>query len=143
MVADGCFSKFRKELISAKPTVKSHFVGMVMEDCPQIKDNHAELVLTDPSPILIYQISSRDTRVLVDIRGGMPKDIKAYFNETIYPQLPGMAKSEGGLYTYMDGYCISVVLNINARCSLWCPDETLAGDCSPTSMHKKLSSFVC
>ena len=48
-----------------------------------------ELVLADPSPVLIYQISSHDTRVLVDVRGNMPKDIKAYLGEKVHPQLPG------------------------------------------------------
>ncbi len=50
----------------------------------------AELVLADPSPILIYQISSHCTRVLVDVRGRMPKNIKEYMKENIYPQLPGV-----------------------------------------------------
>ncbi|XP_072515254.1 squalene monooxygenase [Salminus brasiliensis] len=88
IVADGCFSKFRKNLISGKVKVSSHFVGCIMKDCPQFKANHAELVLADPSPVLIYQISSNETRVLVDIRGDMPRDLSAYMVERIYPQLP-------------------------------------------------------
>lgn len=89
IVADGCFSRFRKALTKETPDVASHFVGMIMKDCPQHMDNHAELVLADPSPVLIYQISSTDTRVLVDIRGPMPRDIKQYMKDNIYSQLPG------------------------------------------------------
>ncbi|XP_027027248.1 squalene monooxygenase [Tachysurus fulvidraco] len=89
VVADGCFSKFRKSLISGKAKVSSHFVGCIMKDCPQFKSNHAELVLANPSPILIYQISSSETRILVDIRGEMPRDLSGYMVEKIYPQLPG------------------------------------------------------
>ncbi|KAF4075994.1 hypothetical protein AMELA_G00225250 [Ameiurus melas] len=59
-----------------------------IKDCPQFNSNHAELVLANPSPILIYQISSNETRILVDIRGEMPRDLSAYMVETIYPQLP-------------------------------------------------------
>lgn len=59
------------------------------QDCPQFKANHAELVLADPSPVLIYQISSSQTRVLVDIRGEMPHNLSEYMAEKIYPQLPG------------------------------------------------------
>lgn len=59
------------------------------QDCPQFKANHAELVLADPSPVLIYQISSSQTRVLVDIRGEMPHSLSEYMAEKIYPQLPG------------------------------------------------------
>uniref|UniRef100_A0A8C5DBV3 Squalene monooxygenase n=1 Tax=Gouania willdenowi TaxID=441366 RepID=A0A8C5DBV3_GOUWI len=88
VVADGCFSKFRKSLSSGKAHISSHFVGCLMKDCPQFKANHAELVLANPSPVLIYQISSSDTRVLVDIRGDMPRNLPAYMAERIYPQLP-------------------------------------------------------
>lgn len=88
VVADGCFSKFRKSLGSGKARVSSHFVGCLMKDCPQFKANHAELVLADPSPVLIYQISSSHTRVLVDIRGEMPRNLPDYMAEKIYPQLP-------------------------------------------------------
>lgn len=88
IVADGCFSKFRKNLVSGKARTSSHFVGCLMKDCPQFKANHAELVLANPSPILIYQISSSQTRVLVDIRGEMPRKLSVYMTERIYPQLP-------------------------------------------------------
>uniref|UniRef100_A0A672S419 Squalene monooxygenase n=1 Tax=Sinocyclocheilus grahami TaxID=75366 RepID=A0A672S419_SINGR len=88
VVADGCFSKFRNNLISGKAKVSSHFVGCIMKDSPQFKPNHAELVLANPSPVLIYQISSNETRVLVDIRGEMPRDLMRYMTEKIYPQLP-------------------------------------------------------
>jgi squalene monooxygenase len=90
VVADGCFSKFRKELVANKPEVKSHFIGMILDNCPQAKANHAELVIANASPVLIYQISSNQTRVLVDVRHGMPKDVKSYFNEQVYPSLPGV-----------------------------------------------------
>ncbi|KAF5915278.1 hypothetical protein HPG69_011743 [Diceros bicornis minor] len=66
VVADGLFSKFRKNLISNKVSVTSHFVGFLMKDAPQFKANHAELILTNQSPVLIYQISSNETRALVD-----------------------------------------------------------------------------
>lgn len=58
------------------------------QNCPQSKANHAELVLANPSPILIYQISSNETRVLVDIRGEMPRNLSEYMVEKIHPQLP-------------------------------------------------------
>ena len=60
-----------------------------LQDCPQFKANHAELVLGNPSPVLIYQISSSDTRVLVDIRGEMPRNLTEYMAERVYPGLPG------------------------------------------------------
>ncbi|XP_005143908.2 squalene monooxygenase [Melopsittacus undulatus] len=92
VVADGLFSKFRKHLVSNKVTVSSHFVGCILKNAPQFKANYAELVLAKPSPVLIYQISSTETRVLVDIRGEMPKNLKEYMIENIHPQLPDHLK---------------------------------------------------
>ncbi|XP_062426599.1 squalene monooxygenase isoform X1 [Rhea pennata] len=92
VVADGLFSKFRKNLVSNKVTVSSHFVGCILKDTPQFKANYAELVLAKTSPVLIYQISSTETRVLVDIRGEMPKNLKEFMIENIHPQLPDHLK---------------------------------------------------
>ncbi len=89
IVADGCFSKFRRHLVQEKPVTKSHFVGVILKNCPQALSNHAELVLTEASPVLVYQISSSSTRVLVDIRGKMPSDVKSYLREITAPQMPG------------------------------------------------------
>ncbi|KAI5140504.1 Squalene Monooxygenase [Manis pentadactyla] len=92
VVADGLFSKFRKNLTSNKVSVLSHFVGFLMKNAPQFKANHAELILANPSPVLIYQISSNETRVLVDIQGEMPRNLREYMVEKIYPQLPDHLK---------------------------------------------------
>nr|XP_044999500.1 squalene monooxygenase isoform X2 [Jaculus jaculus] len=92
IVADGLFSKFRKNLVSNKVSVSSHFVGFLMKDAPQFKANFAELVLLNPSPVLIYQISDDETRVLVDIRGEMPRNLREYMAEQIYPQIPDHLK---------------------------------------------------
>lgn len=75
-----------------RPSPRTHSDAAALQDCPQFKANHAELVLADPSPVLIYQISSSQTRVLVDIRGEMPRDLSAYMTDRIYPQLPGEAQ---------------------------------------------------
>uniref|UniRef100_A0A3B3THR4 Squalene monooxygenase n=1 Tax=Paramormyrops kingsleyae TaxID=1676925 RepID=A0A3B3THR4_9TELE len=113
VVADGCFSKFRKSLVPDKVKISSHFVGCIMKDSPQFKANHAELVLANPSPILIYQISSKETRVLVDIRGEMPRSLMEYMRERIHPQLPGVILL-GDAYNMrhpVTGGGMSVVLN--------------------------------
>ncbi|KAM6214405.1 squalene monooxygenase [Rhynchocyon petersi] len=94
VVADGLFSKFRKNLVSNQVSVSSHFVGFLMKNAPQFKANHAELVLANPSPVLIYQISSNETRVLVDIRGELPRNLREYMTEKIYPQIPDHMKEQ-------------------------------------------------
>ena len=70
-------------------TYTTHLLLSCPQDAPQFKAHHAELVLANPSPVLIYQISSSDTRVLVDIRGEMPRNLTEYMAEKVYPQLPG------------------------------------------------------
>ena len=91
IVADGCFSKFRKGLVNAAVAVSSHFAGLILTNCPQYKTGFAEIVLPvgGSGPILVYQISSTCTRVLVDIRGKMPSDTKEYMMDSVAPELPG------------------------------------------------------
>lgn len=92
IVADGCFSKFRRQFITKKPVVKSNFVGLVLKDCVLPKSNYGHVVLATPSPILLYQIGTRDTRILVDIPGKLPSaldgSLKRYMEEFVCPQLP-------------------------------------------------------
>lgn len=89
IVADGCFSKFRKDLSSLSVTVSSHFVGLVMHNCPQHKSGHAEIILTPKGPVLVYQISSSDTRILIDIHGKMPSNTGQFLKDEILPYLTG------------------------------------------------------
>ena len=63
-----------------------------MHNVPQYKPGHAEIVLSNGGPILIYQISSTCTRVLVDVPSKVPPDLKEYMISIIAPQLPGMMK---------------------------------------------------
>jgi len=66
--------------------------SFLFKNAPQFRANYAELVLAKTSPVLIYRISSTETRVLVDIRGEMPKNLKEYMIENIHPQLPGKSR---------------------------------------------------
>ena len=95
-MADGCFSKFRKGLVNASVKVSSHFTGIILQNCPQYKAGHAEIVLPTKGsgPILIYQISSTCTRILIDIMGKMPSDIKEFMKEKVAPELPGKTAVE-------------------------------------------------
>ncbi|KAL5017457.1 hypothetical protein ScPMuIL_007046 [Solemya velum] len=88
VIADGCFSKFRKHLVNETVRVPSQFVGVLMKDCPQAKANHAEIALADKNLALIYQISSKCTRILVDVRGPKPTNMKEHMKENVAPYLP-------------------------------------------------------
>lgn len=49
--------------------VPSCFVGLVLENCELPHSSHGHVVLADPSPILLYPISSTEVRCLVDVPG--------------------------------------------------------------------------
>ncbi|KAI3384980.1 hypothetical protein SNEBB_005156 [Seison nebaliae] len=87
IVCDGCFSKFRKDLLFNESTANSSFYGLVLYDCPQIKQFHAELVLSAIAPILIYQIGSNETRILIDIKKNR-KNVKEYLESDVINILP-------------------------------------------------------
>ncbi|KAF9916493.1 Squalene epoxidase [Linnemannia zychae] len=92
VIADGVFSKFRKQFIQKTVSVTSHFVGFIMKDTPLPFPNHGHVLLASPSPILMYQISEHDTRILVDIPGKLPSAstgaLRSYLETIIRPQLP-------------------------------------------------------
>ncbi|CAO3616543.1 unnamed protein product [Mucor hiemalis] len=92
IVCDGLFSKFRKEFTTKSPDVRSNFVGFIMTDLELPLPNHGHVVLANPSPVLMYQIGTHDTRVLVDVPGKLPSasngDLKKYMEETVAPELP-------------------------------------------------------
>jgi len=113
VVADGCFSRFRKGLIRSPVSVSSHFMGIVMHDCPQFEPGHAEIVLGNTGPILIYQISSNATRILIDIQGSKPQNAKEYLQNCITSQLPG------NMWLFM--HILSVYLTGDScNCALLC-----------------------
>ncbi|KAF7726983.1 Squalene epoxidase [Apophysomyces ossiformis] len=92
LIADGLFSKFRKEFTTKLPDVRSHFVGFVMKDLQLPLPNHGHVVLAQPSPILMYQIATHDTRILVDVPGQLPSastgELKNYLSDVVAAQLP-------------------------------------------------------
>ena len=88
VVCDGCFSKFRRALVTSAVSVSSHFVGLILHDCEQFRHRHAELVLSETSPTLVYKIGPNETRVLVDVNGKLPSDIKTYLRNVVAPNFP-------------------------------------------------------
>ncbi|KAF9282692.1 Squalene epoxidase [Mortierella alpina] len=96
VIADGCFSKFRKQYLNKEVTVSSHFVGLILKDVVLPYPNHGHVILMTPSPVLMYQISKTETRILVDISGKLPSvstgALRSYLEKSIYPQLPACAQ---------------------------------------------------
>lgn len=92
VVADGTMSKFRKGFTSREPIVKSHFVGLELEDAALPHPQCGHVMLGPHPPILAYQIGAHETRILCDIQGPVPSislgQMKEYMFNTVLPAVP-------------------------------------------------------
>ncbi|KAF1942807.1 SE-domain-containing protein [Clathrospora elynae] len=94
LVADGYASKFRKEYLPHQPQVRSKFWGLEMIDAELPCPNHGHVILTDAPPILIYQIGTHETRILIDIPENLPSaspkagGVKNHMLNVVLPNLP-------------------------------------------------------
>ncbi|CAO1620543.1 unnamed protein product [Sympodiomycopsis kandeliae] len=94
IIADGCFSKFRRTHGSSiQPKVRSNFVGLELHHAPLPAPHHGHVVLSPTGPILLYQITTQHTRILMDIAGEkLPSVGKGHLQEhirdKIIPHLP-------------------------------------------------------
>lgn len=91
IIADGCFSNFRSQVMgkAALPLdVKGHFVGLVLEDAELPIPKHGTVALMEDGLALLYQIGTHDTRILVDVKNPVPSDLKNYILTKVVPTLP-------------------------------------------------------
>lgn len=96
VLADGIWSSMRKHVTDAQTMKASSFVGLVLQhpamESPVPYRHHGHVILADPNPVLLYQISPTETRVLVDVPGALPStqdgSMQAYMHDKIEPQLP-------------------------------------------------------
>eukprot|EP01041_Mallomonas_annulata_P004439 gene4439-8846_t len=96
LVADGIWSSNRSKMSDTKLTTASSFIAVIVNhpamQSPVPHPLHGHVILADPSPCLIYQISPTETRVLVDYLGPLPStstgEMQTYLKEKISPQMP-------------------------------------------------------
>ncbi|GLT41893.1 hypothetical protein SLA2020_159230 [Shorea laevis] len=92
IVCDGGFSNLRRSLCRPKIDIPSYAVGLVLENCELPLANHGLFVMSDPSPISFYPISSTEIRCLVDIPGQkVPSvsngEMSQYLKTMVAPQI--------------------------------------------------------
>ena len=89
IVADGCFSNFRAEVMGEafeKPLTRSYFVGAILKDVKLPIDKHGTVALVKNSgPVLLYQIGEHDTRILIDVKAPLPSDLKVPYSLLLQP----------------------------------------------------------
>ena len=94
VIADGYASKFRKSYLPHSPTSKSKFWGLELIDADLPSPQSGHVVLGDGAPVLLYQIGTHETRVLVDIPEDSPTasvkagGVKAHLQNVVLPSLP-------------------------------------------------------
>ncbi|KAL8874576.1 MAG: hypothetical protein Q9174_000103 [Haloplaca sp. 1 TL-2023] len=94
VLADGYASRFRREFISHAPVSKSKFYGLELIDADLPRSMHGHVVLGEGAPVLLYQIGTRETRVLVDVADGTPSasvangGVKGHLRNVVLPSLP-------------------------------------------------------
>ncbi|ORY05171.1 squalene epoxidase-domain-containing protein [Clohesyomyces aquaticus] len=94
LISDGYASKFRKSYLPYTPQVKSKFFALELIDAALPCPNHGHVVLYDGPPILIYQIGTHETRILIDIPENLPSasikngGIKGHLLNVTLPALP-------------------------------------------------------
>ncbi|KAL1606449.1 Squalene epoxidase [Paraconiothyrium brasiliense] len=96
LVADGYASKFRKGYINKTPEVRSKFWALELIDADLPRPNHGHVILSNAPPILIYQIGTHETRILIDVPENCPSaSVKAggIKNHMLNVALPALPKS--------------------------------------------------
>ena len=77
--------------------MRSNFVGLILKDARLPAPNHGHVVLGKNAPVLLYQISEHDTRILVDVPGKLPSvgtgQLHEYLRTTVLPDLPKSLQS--------------------------------------------------
>jgi squalene monooxygenase len=85
-IADGCSSNLRSSVmpnIMSRSSCRSFFFGVILEDARLPYSQHGTVVLIPGGgPVLLYQIEEHDTRMLIDIKEPLPKDIKVSIDQT-------------------------------------------------------------
>ncbi|CDK24829.1 unnamed protein product [Kuraishia capsulata CBS 1993] len=93
---DGIYSKFRKTLSEKNvPKIESYFVGLTLKDAVLPKSQHGNVILGNHAPVLIYQISEHDSRVLCAYPSAkLPprQQVQEYLSTNVLPDLPECVK---------------------------------------------------
>ena len=92
VVCDGLFSTLRGKLTTNTHQTRSRFLGLVLKDVDYPLAQGGNVILADPTPILLYPISSTEGRMLIDFPEEIPTneqgELTAHLLEKTILQLP-------------------------------------------------------
>jgi len=91
-VCDGFNSGLRQPLHHGQVEIKSKFLGLILKNADLPYNNHGHVILADPTPVLVYPISSTEARMLIDFPDRLPNvdngELDKHLFEHVLPQLP-------------------------------------------------------
>ncbi|KAI5951342.1 ERG1 [Candida jiufengensis] len=90
---DGIYSKFRKQYSNNIPTIGSYFIGLYLKNAKLPENNKGHVLLGNHAPVLIYQVSPTETRVLCAYRSTKPPssandEVYKYLKNEVLPNIP-------------------------------------------------------
>ncbi|CAG9983082.1 unnamed protein product [Clonostachys byssicola] len=95
LLTDGASSNFRSQVLPYQPTAQSRFWGLELIDADLPFYSYAYGIIGSGPPMLIYQISKRETRILIDILddtykslGSNTEAVKSHILDNVVPILP-------------------------------------------------------
>lgn len=105
IIADGCFSNFRGAVqgpFERPSSTKSHFCGVILKDAQLPVSQHGTVALVrGHGPVLLYQISEHDTRMLVDVKNPVPSDLKVCYSVLVVYLCLTLARRISSLKFYL------------------------------------------
>jgi squalene monooxygenase len=104
VAADGRSSRLRRCVGAEPPARLSYSIGVLLRGIALPHPQHGHVFVTQPAPILGYQIGSDEVRLLVDVPGELPggrsDGLVQYLRTVTAPQLPEPLR--GGLLATLD-----------------------------------------
>lgn len=93
IVTDGPMSRFREQFSDPVKKVSGYFLGLLLKNCALPIPNHGHLVMGDHPPFVIYPVTSKASRILIDFKGDKPPkfgpELKAFLLDTFSQFMPG------------------------------------------------------
>lgn len=98
ILADGSSSNFRSQFTTCRPQAQSRFWGLELLDADLPLRHYAYGIIGSGPPMLMYPISPRETRILIDIPDtvyaaiGGARGVPAYIRHRVVAAVPGSVK---------------------------------------------------
>lgn len=94
IISDGYASTFHKAYLPNKPSSRSKSWALELIDAQLPRPYYGHVILSEAPPVILYQISQRETRIFMDVPTALPSaspatgGIKGHMLNVVLPELP-------------------------------------------------------